>query len=98
MSSVPLAFAVNKPTSWIGYSLDGQAKATITGNTTITGLLNGLHNLTVYANDTLGNTGASETVYFSITVPFPASWIVAAVVIIALVGVALLIYFKKCNR
>jgi hypothetical protein len=101
MSSVPLAFIVNKPTSWIGYSLDGQAKVAISENTSLAGLANGLHNLTVYANDTFGNAGASETIHFSIAVPFPpfpTTWIAAAAVIATIVGVALLIYFRKRNH
>jgi parallel beta-helix repeat protein len=64
-SSVPLTFTTNEPTSWIGYSLDDQANVTITGNTTLTGLAIGPHNVIVYANDTYGNTGSSDKVYFT---------------------------------
>ena len=55
-----------------------------------------MHNITVYATDTFGNTGASETIYFSIE-PFPVEWIAAAVVSVA-VGAGLLFYFKKRNH
>jgi len=65
-TSVPLTFTVNEPASWMGYSLDGQPNATITGNTTLTGLSEGAHSVTVYANDTSGNMGFSDTVYFTI--------------------------------
>jgi parallel beta-helix repeat protein len=68
-SSVPLTFTINEPTSWIGYSLDGQANVTISGNTTLTGLSEGSHNIIVYANDTSGNMGASNRVYFTIAPP-----------------------------
>jgi hypothetical protein len=48
-----------------------------------------------------GNTGASETVYFSINTrqaeSFP-TWIVAAIVTIAGVGAALLVYFAKVKK
>jgi N-acetylneuraminic acid mutarotase len=100
MSSVPLTFAVNKPTPWIGYSLDGQAKVTITGNTTLTGLSNGLHNLTVYANDTFGNAGASETITFSISQPepFPTTLVVASTASVAVVCVGILVYFTKFKK
>ena len=67
---VPLNFTVDETTSWIGYSLDAQANATITGNTTLTSLFEGAHSITVYANDTAGNMGASETVYFTISLPY----------------------------
>lgn len=64
--SILLTFTVDEPTSWIGYSLDDQPNVTITGNTTLTGLSGGSHNITVYANDTTGNMGASDTVHFTI--------------------------------
>jgi hypothetical protein len=51
----------------------------------------------VYATDTVGNTGASETIYFSIE-PSPIIWIVAAIAIIVIVGAALLIYFTKVKK
>jgi len=39
---------------------------TITENTTLTVLSLGEHSLIVYAKDTAGNTGTSETIYFSV--------------------------------
>jgi hypothetical protein len=63
--SVPLTFTVNEATSWMGYSLDNQANVTITGNTTLTGLASEPHNVIVYANDTYGNMGSSDKVYFT---------------------------------
>jgi len=51
---------------WIGYSLDGGANVTIAGNTTVSGLSAGGHNIVVYANDTSGNMVASNTVFFTI--------------------------------
>ena len=65
-SDIPLDFAVNEPTSWIGYSLDAQANVTIGGNTTLSSLSEGLHDIVMFANDTFGNMGASATVYFSV--------------------------------
>jgi len=70
-SSVPLTFTVNEPVSWMGYSLDGQPNATVTGNTTLTGLSTGAHRITVYANDTSGNMGASDPVHFTVAPPPP---------------------------
>ncbi|MCX6777921.1 MAG: right-handed parallel beta-helix repeat-containing protein, partial [Candidatus Micrarchaeota archaeon] len=68
-STVGLTFTVNEPTSWIGYSLDGAANITITGNTTLSGLSDGPHNVIVYARDTSNNLGASVVVYFSVSLP-----------------------------
>lgn len=48
-NSIPLTFTINKTTSWIGYSLDGQTNVTITGNTTLTDLQDGWHYVIVYA-------------------------------------------------
>jgi len=103
-SNVSLAFTVNKPASWMGYSLDSQDNVTITGNTTLAGLANGSHNITVYAKDEFENTGASETVTFTIakeTEAFPirlavvTAIVVAALVLLAAVGVGLSAYLKK---
>jgi hypothetical protein len=69
--SVNLNYSVNKPTTWQGYSLDGAANITLHGNTTLTGFADGLHILTVSANDTSGNTNSS-TVCFTIATTTPA--------------------------
>jgi len=68
--SIPLIFTVDEPTSWIGYSLDGQSNVTTAVNTTLAGLAEGLHSIVVYANDTSGNMGTSNTVSFMITLPY----------------------------
>jgi parallel beta-helix repeat protein len=97
-SSVPLTFTVNKPALWMGYSLDGQDNATISGNTTIADVTSGVHNVTVYAKDEFDNTGASETIIFTVDLPepFPTTLVTAVSgVSIAAVCVGLLVYFKK---
>jgi len=71
VSDVPLSFTVSESTSWMGYSLDGQANVTVTGNTTLTSLLDGSHHVVVYANDTAGNMGYSSTVYFTVDTSSP---------------------------
>ena len=101
-NNVPLNFTVSEQTSWIGYSLDEQANVTIAGNTTLTALTDGAHSLIVYAKDIAGNTGASETIYFSIKTQqsesFPTTWIAAAIVVIVAVGAAPLVYFAKVKK
>jgi parallel beta-helix repeat protein len=99
-SSVPLDFTVDKTVNWVGYSIDGQQNVTITGNTTLTGLSSGMHNLTVYANDTFGNMGASQTVNFTIPQSFPTATVAAAsgAAATAIVGAGLVVYFKKRKR
>ncbi len=71
MESVPFTFTVIKPTSWIGYSLDGQANVTITGNTTLPPLSDGPYCVEVYANDTDGNMW-SEKICFTVDITPPA--------------------------
>jgi hypothetical protein len=87
-SEIPLNFTLNEQVSWMGYSLDGQEMVTVDGNTTLSGLTVGSHNITVYATDTLGNTAASETVTFSVAA-FPTTIIVA----LAVVAVAAVVIF-----
>jgi parallel beta-helix repeat protein len=97
--NVTLTFSTSEPTSKISYSLDGQDNVTIAGNITLSEVPNGFHNLTVYATDEFGNTGASEIVYFRVEVPepFPTTPVVAAAsaASVIVMGVGLLVYFKK---
>jgi hypothetical protein len=100
-ANITLSFTLEEAVSWIAYSLDGQENVTIKGNVTLTGLSNSSHSLTVYAKDTAGNTGTSETIYFSITQQEPFPTLIAAttvIVAIAVIGAALLIYFVKARK
>jgi nitrous oxidase accessory protein NosD len=98
-ANVALEFTVSKQTSWMGYSLNGEANITITENTTLLGLSYGSHNITVYAKDIVGRSGASETIYFSVAEPFPTMLVaVASAASAAAVAAVLLIYFKKRKR
>jgi N-acetylneuraminic acid mutarotase len=98
-SSVPLVFTIDKPVNWVGYSLDGEQNVTVTGNCTVANMTNGLHTITVYANDTFGNVGASETITFNVAKPepFPTATVAAvsgaSAVVVVVAG--LFIYFKK---
>ena len=65
-SSVSLEFTANRGTDWIGYSLDNQANETLNSEEILSSLTNGAHNITIYANDSLGNMGSSNTVFFSV--------------------------------
>jgi len=73
VSDFPLCFSVNEPVSHIAYDLDGKENNTVSGNTTLTGLANGDHNLTIYAEDDAGNVGKSDTISFTVAVPEPES-------------------------
>ena len=94
-SDVPLVFAVNRKVSKLSYSLDGADNVIVDGNTTLCGLPNGEHCITICATDIVGNTGVSETVYFTVEVPFPSMMVMAPIAIAAAIGVGLILYFKK---
>jgi N-acetylneuraminic acid mutarotase len=64
-SNVTLAYKVNRGTQWIGYCLDNRPNVTLKAETNLLGLSQGDHNVTIYANDSLGNMGSSNTVFFS---------------------------------
>ncbi len=99
-SSIPLNFTVNKPISWMGYSLDGQDNTTVTGNITLSGLSVGSHNLTVYARDSFGNEVASDTIEFTVAPePFPIVILAFALCAVPIVAAsALLLYRRKHSR
>jgi len=99
-SSVPLLFTVDKLVNWTGYSLDGKDNVTVAGNFTLSGLLAGVHNITVYARVDNGNIGASETITFTIDTlpepePFPTTSIVLLGVSACIIGAGLMVYLKK---
>ena len=99
---VHLNFTVNEPVSKVTYSLDGQENVTVAGNTTLTNLSFGEHNVTVYAIDEVGNIGASETLIFTMEElpgPFQTSLVAtASVAAIGVIGVLLMVYLKKHKR
>jgi parallel beta-helix repeat protein len=66
VNSTSLTFTVDKPTSWIGYSLDGQANVTINGNTTLADIQDGFHEIILYANSTAGIMGQSNITWFAV--------------------------------
>lgn len=70
-TNIMLGFSVNDTVSWMGYSLDNQANATLAGNMTLSGLSEGSHNVVVYANDSAGNMGKSDTIFFTVDVTPP---------------------------
>ena len=73
-----LTFTIDEAFTWIGYSLDEQTNQSITGNTSLLSLSDGLHAITVYANDTVGNMGKSNTVYFTVNTNPPTGSIIIA--------------------
>lgn len=97
-SSVSLNFTVDRPVSWMGYSLDGADNVTLMGNHTLTGLSSGVHNVTVYASDSFGKIGASETVSFAAAEPFPYVPAAVAALTIVLICAVLILHLRKYKR
>jgi hypothetical protein len=101
-SNVPLVFSVDvysaeKSVDWFGYSLDGQRNVTITGDITLTGLSSGWHKITIYANDSFGNMGASKTVTFG-KLPFPVAAILGISGVSIALAVGLFVFLRRRNR
>jgi len=98
LSSMQLIFSINKPTTAIRVSIDAQNLFTAAGNSTLT-LQPGAHNVTVYAIDTYGNVGASETVNFSVNEPQPCPTLLAlAVVVLAICIIILAVHLRKSQK
>jgi hypothetical protein len=106
-STMALTFSVDvlspvKNVNWTGYSLDRHVNVTITSNNiltnvTVANVAKGLNSITVYANASYGNMGAS-TIAFTVAIPesFPTATVaVVSVVVAAAVVAGLLVYFKK---
>jgi hypothetical protein len=98
-SDVELAFTFSEAASEILYCLDGKENQTIAGNVTLTGLAEGVHNVTLYAADLAGNAAAPKTLFFNVDLPesFPVAPVAtaSAAFAIVLVGAGLVVYFKK---
>ena len=98
VSDVPLDFAANKPVAKVSYSLDGLDNVTIAGNTTLTSLPFGEHNITVYVTDYFGNIGKSEPISFTIAEPFPTTLVASASIVTIVVVAVFLLYLRKHKR
>ncbi len=70
-TDVPLEITVNRIFYRTTYSLDGEANKTIIGNTTLTGLSNGPHNIIIFIEDNPGNISSSGVIYFTVATASP---------------------------
>jgi len=95
-TNIALNFTVDEPVFSLHYVLDSGTPVEISGNMTLAELAVGVHNLTVFGFDASGNMGTSETTYFTIKEPFPTTLVVTvSLSSVAIVGIGLLVYFKK---
>ena len=103
ITDVLLTVAISEQVSWMSYRLDDGEEIPINRNMTLANMTVGLHELTFFANDTVGNLASSETINFTIAKPlepFPTTMVVAALsaASVAVFGVVLLVYLKKRKR
>ncbi|HEX9261198.1 MAG TPA: hypothetical protein VF893_01565 [Candidatus Bathyarchaeia archaeon] len=99
-SNVPLLFKVHNSVTALSYELDGNERVPVIGNTTLSRLPNGNHNLTIYTVDSNGDTAASETLFFTVDAPevFPVVPLAAAVIIAVAAAAGLLLYNRKRHK
>ncbi len=106
-AKIPLDFTFSENVSQVAFNLDCEEVTSIAGNTTLTGLSIGPHNVTVYAQDLAGN-AASETVNFVMAAePEPQPELeafqpttlvaVASGASTAIIGIALLLTSRNAN-
>jgi len=98
-SDVLLKISASEVLSKITYSIDGYENVTTSQNTILTNLSFGEHYITVYGTDEAGNTGASETIFF--TIEEPEQFSIALVIIMIftiLVVIGIFSYLKHKKR
>jgi hypothetical protein len=106
--NVTLSFNLDESATQISYGLDNQANVTLAGNSTLMGLTEGSHTLTVYAEDEVGNTATFGPIRFTVQLTDPTSdtdakpdlapLVAFSVTVAAVVGLAALVYWKKRRR
>jgi parallel beta-helix repeat protein len=102
-TDLALDFVASRTTSWIKYSLDGQANVTITDSITLYDLSEGTHSVTAYAQDTDGQTATSGKIHFTISQgaeptqseAFPTELLIVIIAVVAVVVVALIYFLTR---
>lgn len=97
-SSVPLNFTLDRPVNSTSYILDGKDAQQINGNTTISGLIDGSHKVTVYATDRFGNTAASETILFTVAIPTIPLYPIALLIAVTLMALGVMVFTVRYRK
>ena len=94
-SEIPLTFVCSEEIRRSDYQLDGIGEGPISGNLTLVDLSLGEHKIKVVVWTVRGV--FSQTLYFSVLQPepFPTTIAVVLLVIMAVIGLGILAYFKK---
>jgi hypothetical protein len=82
------------------YALGDRISEALQGDITLANLTEGSHSLTVYANDTAGNMGASQVIFFTVDEPepFPAKMMATALAIGLAVAATALAYRRHRRK
>lgn len=96
-TDVKSIFTVDETVVSMEYSLDGKERVPVTGNITLPVLSEGSHKLTFFAEDIVGNTGSSETVYFTIQL-FPTAPVIAVAATVVIVSAGGYLFLKRRKR
>jgi hypothetical protein len=94
--TIKLQLAINKTASQVMYSLDNKNNVSITANPTLTlsGLSDGSHSITVYAQDaTSGKYAKSQTIYFTVKT-YQETLCIAVISIVAVTATAIIGRYK----
>jgi hypothetical protein len=94
-NNLPLTVKVNSQGTTLSYFLDGKPEVIVTGNVTLTDLASGAHNITVYARNSAGQVGTSQTVTFTVADRFLSTLLFAGVAVGVTAAVGCLLYFKR---
>jgi N-acetylneuraminic acid mutarotase len=95
--TIKLQFAINKSASLITYSLDNKDNLSITENPTLTlsGLSDGSHSITVYAQDTTTDKiTKSQTIYFTVKQYQKTMFMIIIIAAIAVTTTAIIYRYK----
>lgn len=95
-TEIPLIFQTPEmlELSNLQYVLDGK-RVFVSENSSLKELSEGVHTLIVYGKSLFDTNSGSDTIYFSVDLPFPTTLVIASAITLAVVGVSLLVYFKK---
>ena len=95
-TEIPLIFATSEmlELSNLQYVLDGK-RVFVSENSSLKGLSEGVHTLIVYGRSVFDANSGSETIYFSVDVPFPTMLVIASGITLTVVSVGL--FFTSRN-
>ena len=99
--AIPLNFYANEQVSQIAYSIDNQSNVTTSGNSTLSGLAEGVHSINVYAADAQGHWVYFDAAKFAIVKPAtsttfsPMLLLFISLIIVVIALMFILVFFRR---